>query len=313
MIKSFQADEMNMQASGHTRLMNYIIGMCKKDTHWITTLSDLGYEVQILEQTIHLSTGYAVKPDVVSASNSLLHSLVIDVKGGKTVDQSQLDRYSDLKTDDLRWVSWNNVYDKSHLTLDVCICDLSENHNFIKLGNSKFPMLTFGPKTLSKEGNFKNHKLNSVFNDDISLENKTEPLSYYPFSDEDETSYIALHVIRTIVSISLKNSKKGIEMSEQQNKNQFVAFDDVLASNFNRIWKILSKEHKDALRTRIIGITERVFSDEKIKESLGIIQQKKGYRLTKNLSELQVEAQRLIEELESEKGQTTLGNFGIGI
>ncbi|HUK85089.1 MAG TPA: hypothetical protein VLU95_04430, partial [Candidatus Acidoferrum sp.] len=70
---------------------------------------------------------------------------------------------------------------------------------------------------------------------------------------------------------------------------------------------------KDALRTRIIGITERVFSDEKIKESLGIIQQKKGYRLTKNLSELQVEAQRLIEELESEKGQTTLGNFGIGI
>ena len=298
-----------MQPCGHTRLMNYIIGMCKKTKNWINAISDLGYEVQIIEQTIHTSSGDAVKPDVVSSSNILLHSLVFEVKGGKLLDEDQLNRYSGLAPDDLRWVTWNKSYDKAHLQLDVCICDLAENHQYIKMANHLFPMLTFSSTQLTKEGMFKNNKLNETFESSIPLSGKLQPLSYYPFSDEDDDSYISAHVIRTILSIVLKNSKRGYVLSEKEFEEQMVTFDDIMASNFNYIWKALSIEHKNALKTRIKNVMKVILADEELKASLGIIQQKKGYRVTRNLDQFQIEATRFIEELESQKGQTDLNQF----
>jgi hypothetical protein len=52
-----------------------------------------------------------------------------------------------------------------------------------------------------------------------------------------------------------------------------------------------------------------MLQDEKIRDSLGIIQQKKGYKITRNLEQFQREAIRFIEELESEKGQKSLSDF----
>jgi hypothetical protein len=298
-----------MQPCGHTRLMNYIIGMCKKTKNWINVISDLGYEVQIIEQTIHTSSGDAVKPDVVSSSNMLLHSLVFEVKGGKSLDKDQLNRYSDLMPDDLRWVTWNAVYDKLRLQLDVCVCDLAENHQFIRMANNRFPMLTFSSTELVKDGMFKNNKLNETFKNPISLNDKLQPLSYYPFSDEDDSAYIAMHVIGTILSIILKNSKRGCVLSEKELEKQLVTFDDIIASNFNYVWKALSIEHRNALKTKIGNVTRSILAREELKASLGIIQQRKGYRVTRNLDQFQIEATRFIEELESQKGQTDLARF----
>ena len=289
--------------------MNCIIGMCKKNRNWINVISDLGYEVQIIEQTIHTSSGDAVKPDVVSSSNMLLHSLVFEVKGGKSLNEDQLNRYSGLEPNDLRWVTWNEIYDKVHLQLDVCVCDLAENHQYIKTVNKRFPMLTFSPTELAKEGMFKNNRLNETFKNPISLDGKLQPLSYYPFSEEDDSAYIAMHVIRTILSIMLKNSKRGFTLSEKDLEKQLVTFDDIMASNFNYVWKALSIEHQNALKTKIGNVTRSILAREGLKESLGIIQQRKGYRVTRNLDQFQIEATRFIEELESQKGQTDLERF----
>ena len=291
--------------------MNYVIGMCRKNKEWITQLSDLGYELQIVEQTIHLSTGDSVKPDVVSSSNRLLHSLVFDVKGGRSLDEDQLARYSKLLPEDLRWVTWNEVYDKLNLKLDVCICDLDENHKFIKMTKNDFPVLTFSSNQLTKEGQFKNNTLNEAFKQPISLEGMMPPLSYYPFSEDDDSAYIATHVLRTLLSIALRKSKQGMEFSEDGLKQEIIEFNDVLAINFNPIWKALSTEHKKALTSKIQEITGRILENPEIKESLGIIQQRKGYKVSKNLNQFQEQAIRLIEELKSEKGQTKLSDLGI--
>jgi hypothetical protein len=239
------------------------------------------------------------KPDLVVASNRLLHSLVFELKGGKTLDIDQLKRYSSLMPNDLRWVT---VFDRTHLQLDVCICDFAENHSPIKMINQQFPMLTFGSEYLTKEGTFKRDKLNEAFGVPIDLRGKLQPLSFYPFSDEDEDSYIAVHVVRTLLSIALKNAKGGPDVFEEK----IITFDEIIASKFNYVWKVLSLEHKKALKSKISEVIERFLAKERVKESLGLIQQKKGYKITRNLEQFKKEAEEFIEELQS---QTPLSDF----
>ncbi len=283
--------------------MNSIIGMCKKNLNWISVLSDpeLNYEVQIIEQSISTSSGEVVKPDIVAASNRQLHSLVFELKGGKILKVDQLERYASLTASDLlRWVT---VFDRSHLEFDVCICDLAENHTLIKLvNNQKFPMLIFGSDFLSKEGMFKRAKLNDAFKQPMSLKGKSQPLSYYPFSDEDSTPYIALHVVQALLSIVLKNAQRGIDFSE----DELFAFDDVIAERFNYVWKVLSIEHKKALKLKISDATKRFLAKDEVKEALGIIQQKEGYKIAKNLAQFKKMAEKYIEELQT---QTPLNEF----
>lgn len=110
--------------------MNYIIGMCKKSKLWVTTLADLGYNAEIIEQRITTSSGQVVKPDVITVSNRLLHSLVFECKGGRIFDVNQLERYSSLAVENL--LRWITVFDRSNLQFDICITDLEANHGFIK-------------------------------------------------------------------------------------------------------------------------------------------------------------------------------------
>lgn len=280
--------------------MNAIIGMCKKNVDWVSVLADLGYEIQIIEQTMNTSSGDVVKPDIVVASNQLLHSLVFDAKGGITIDPDQLRRYSTLKSDDLRWVS---VFDRTHLQFNVCICDFVENHGLIKMANTQFPMLTFSSEVLTKEGKFNREKLNEVFKNPIDLKGKLPPLSYYPFSDVDEDPYIAMHVIRALLSIAMKNIKRG---SAEVLEESIITFDEVIAVRFNPVWKALSTEHRKALKAKITEVTKRALANEKVKEPLGLVQQKKGYKITRNLDQFKKAAEQFIEDLQS---QTTLGQF----
>ena len=75
-----------MSTSRHTRLINMIIGLCSKTACWPSVLHDLGYEVQLIEQTISLrESSQKITPDVIAVSNPLKHAIVIDCKSGKTL------------------------------------------------------------------------------------------------------------------------------------------------------------------------------------------------------------------------------------
>lgn len=292
-----------MQPCEHTKLMNAIIGMCKKNVGWITVLSDsdLNYEVQIIEQSVNTSLSEVVKPDVITASNRQLHSIVFELKGGKTLKLDQLKRYEGLTANDL--LRWITVFDRANLEFDVCICDLAENHELIKsVNNSKFPMLVFGSEFLVKEGKFKRAKLNEAFAEPISLKGKTQPLSYYPFSDEDSIPYIALHVIQALLSIIHKDIKQGKNIPEEM----LFTFNDIIAERFNYVWNVLSIEHKKALMLKINDATKRFLAKEGVKETLGIIRQKEGIKITKNLDQFKNIAEKFIEELQT---QTPLSGF----
>ena len=278
--------------------MNYIIAMCKHNKQWITVLTDLGYEAQIIEQSLTTSSGDIVKPDIITASNKFLHSIVFECKGGRTIDVNQLRRYSTLEADNLlRWVT---VFDRTSLQFDVCLSDLIENHRFIKSANQLFPMLTFDSEELFKTREFKSTKLNETFKEPISLKGKIPPLFYYPFSEEDKDSYIAVHVIRALVSIALKNSKGGPDVFEKS----IVSCDEIVAQNFNHVWLALSMSHRRRLKEKIREVIRRIMARESMKEALGIIQQKQGYKIVKNLEKLREQAEALVEELKSQRPMT---------
>lgn len=277
--------------------------MCKPNINWVTVLTDhdLNYDIQVIEQSISTSSGDVVKPDLVTASNRQLHSIVFEVKGGKTIKGDQIDRYGGLTANDLlRWVT---VFDRAHLEFDVCICDFEENHSQIKsVNNNRFPMLVFGSESLTKEGFFKRSKLNEAFANPISLKGKVQPLSYYPFSDEDTIPYIAFHVIQALLSIIHKGTKQGMPISEET----LLTFDDVIAERFSYVWKVLSIEHRKALRLKIIDVTKRFLARPDVKEVLGLMQQKEGYKITKNLDQFKKIAEKFLEELQT---QTPLSEF----
>ena len=70
-----------MSISEHTRLVNKVIGLCKDTACWPSFLYDLGYNIQLVEQTISLrESAQKITPDMVAVSNKLVHAMVIDCK-----------------------------------------------------------------------------------------------------------------------------------------------------------------------------------------------------------------------------------------
>ena len=93
-------------------------------------LHDLGYAVQLVEQTISLQkSAQKITPDVVVVSNNLVHAMVIDCKSGKNIDSDQDRRYESLKSRDLAYHI--TVYDRKHLTHVTCYADEAANHEFL--------------------------------------------------------------------------------------------------------------------------------------------------------------------------------------
>src|SRR5215204_2760920 len=131
--------------------MNYLIGLSKETGNWPSTLSDLGYEVQLIEKSIRTSSLQKIKPDLIVVSNKYLHSIVFDCKGGTSVEHDQIERYAGLSKND--FVNWIDVYSRE-ITFDVCFSDLLENHSEIMLKVGNLPVLTFGEDKITKDNSF---------------------------------------------------------------------------------------------------------------------------------------------------------------
>lgn len=289
-----------MKPSNHTRLMNYIIGMCKTHNDWIPILNNLGYDPSIIEQRIRTSSGETVKPDIIVTSNKLIHSLVFECKGGTTVDGEQIRRYGTLTENDLRWV---DVYTFDNFHFDVCIADIEKNHSAILPHiNNIFPIITFGDKKLFKTGEFGEKMVNQALQKPISLKGKIPPLFYYPFSEEDEKSYIIPFVMRGLVSIAIKKAKGGTSVFDRE----LITRDEIVEKVFNPVFKTLSIKQQGLLKKKIREVMSLVLSREESKEALGIIEGRKGYKITAQLGKLIQEAEKIMKEF---KTQQFITNF----
>ena len=219
----------------HTRLINYIIGFCKEDPLWVCPLKKLKYKPQIIEQTISLSDGTKVTPDIVLSSNRLAHILVCECKGGSTVSMEQATRYKKLTTSDLsRWVRLPT----GEMSHDVCYVMFETNMNSAP---NTFPVLTFSDHVKKHGEKFGQHDLETVFSQAIHIGNLQPTLSYYPFSANDDMYDITAYVLRAVVSLVQQNC-----MPSEDTKQ----LDEILKKSHN-MYKLLSQKHKNELKKKI--------------------------------------------------------------
>lgn len=199
-----------MSPSKHTRLINRVIGLCNDTPYWPRILHDLGYAVQLVEQTISLQkSAQKITPDVVVVSNNLKHAMVIDCKSGKNIDSDQDHRYESLKSRDLAYHI--TVDDRKHLAHVACYVDEVANHEFLE-PYTKLPFITFGYDTVSGIRDFGKKEVNEKLCRQVSLTEMLEPTGYYPFSPNDKDSAIISHVLSGLLSYLIQRGRESPSM-----------------------------------------------------------------------------------------------------
>jgi len=277
-----------MRPSNHTLLMNMVIGLCKKTPGWPSILKDLGYDVDWIEPRLINSEGKRVVPDLMLTSNRLLHSLIVECKGGKTLDMDQFNRLTKLDVNSI--VDRASVYDVSKLKMDICFTSFEEHlEDIVKIVKDTFPILVFSNNNLNKEGAFKLEDLNRVLSDGISLEGKAPPTSYIPFTDEDDISIIAMYVLQELVAKALKSSKDDV-----------LEFDaEKLLNSIFPVWSKFDEGAKKRLRNKVNKVIREIILKklhgkylEKLKDS--------PIWVAKTLDPFREECEKLLRYLETQ-------------
>lgn len=229
-----------MLANDHTRLINRFIGLCTNTEKWPSTLYDIGYSVQLIEQVLKLRSGGAVVPDVVAVSSKHNHILVVDCKSGGNIDHDQDTRYTQLTSDVLfRIVDVREPLKTNH---KFCYADTETHHENLKL-HTTHPFVTFGVHTIKGEGDFGDQQTNMALCSTTSLDGMREPTNLYPFSHSDDNDLIAFYVLQGLVSRALKKSIK------RSTNNDTLAVE--LLEKTHTLFKTLGAEHKKQLIKKI--------------------------------------------------------------
>lgn len=258
----------------------------------------MGYDVQIIEQRIRTAKGDIVKPDLILATNKTpSHVLLIECKSGNSLDQAQIQRYSDVNTLSFKpfvTFRWDN------LTFEISLVDSSENHAQIVRQNSGLPIITFGEEQISKTGTFQRKPLDQAFETPLSIEGMKPPLHYYPFSDDEDPRVVARYILRALISLS---SRRGGGLA----LDGAILTHNSMLETVHDCWNLLSDSHKANLRNRVRETVQYLFTNfPKLKEQLEELNSKSGVRVTGTLQSLQRTCTEIMTELEQ---RTTMLDF----
>lgn len=236
-------------------------------------LHDLGYAVQLVEQTISLQkSAQKITPDVVVVSNNLVHAMVIDCKSGTNIDSDQDSRYESLESRDLAYHV--TVHAPNLLTHTVCYADEVTNHEFLK-PHTNLPFITFGSDAVSGIRDFGKKEVNDKLCGQVSLTGMLEPTGYYPFSPDDKDSAIIPHVLSGLLSYLVRRGRES----------RPTAVDSALAKEVLKIihplYGQISSRHRQRLTQRIklmIGVCKN--RNREFRQQLNKIEQGKDSQAT---------------------------------
>jgi len=275
--------------SEHTLLINKVIGLTRKISHWPSILRDLGYNVDLIGATYLNKDGRETTPDLTLTSNRQLHILLVECKGGKTVNEDQLERYTKLTEESIR--DKVSVYDPRRITFDICYITTDKHYEYVLFQINKiyaFPLLIFSKTSISKRNNFQNAVLNREFSRDIKINGKT-PISFYPFDENDDPALIAVYVFREIVAQALRHSTDDYEIDLEE-----------ILSTVHPLWKYFSHNKKTALLRKVNSILLD-YQRKELKNHIRKVKRTRKWRATKSLQALANVCQKLIDELEQQK------------
>ncbi len=283
----------SLKPSLHTLLINYAIGLCKRNQHWPQVLADLGYDIQVIEQRIRNSKGEIVKPDIILSTNKHKpHALILECKGGITIDGTQLGKYNDI--DKENFAHWVTVHSPEQLTFEVCLMDSDSNHNVVMKYNSNFAIITFESKQITKSHRFINQELDNVFGNPISLQGAVPPMNYYPFSENDDLRVIIPYVLRALVSMVVQKGRGGQNVLQES-----VFLHEDMLQRIHPYWRILSQDQQGILKDKVRKIVQYLMQkNPTLRTQIEEIQARAGVRVTASLQALQKSCEDIIAEME---------------
>ena len=288
-----------MEISNHTLLVNQMIGLCKRVDFWPSTLRDLGYSVEQIEPSLKTSSGEVINPDIRLTSNRLLHTLIVECKGGSVIDDSQIDKYSLLTRETI--INETTVYDPTRLEFEVTFACCSEFKDIIQKRIGMYPLFTFSNEFIKKENNFENTALNTAFSAPIKLPDFSKPpVSFYPFDDQDNSSFIALHVFQQLLVLAYKGNSNEI----------LINTDEILKRIFQQMWENIHEKKKKKIRSKVNNILTQYTSRSDLSGYLEKIRGKQTWRISRSLEAFRNRCQKIIEDLEKQPTmQSTISNY----
>ncbi len=185
-------------------LLNAVISLCFPSPGQEGTLGRLGYKVYWLEAPIQGNTGKVVA-DLVVASSTENHSMLLEAKGGANIDPPQATKYAAV-TPDVAWdvlavetlapqqhmldpvVLGNNCYaDRLALGLEECKVDL--------------PLLVAHPMQITlHKGRLARVSVDTAFRDGVQVDMRAVAGAFLHFDDTSSEADIAPYVSRCLVN-----------------------------------------------------------------------------------------------------------------
>ncbi|WP_139326645.1 hypothetical protein [Natrinema saccharevitans] len=233
------------ELSWHTHQINLWIALSKFQPTFSTTLGEIGYECDVIEERLYLHDGDGndiIHPDVVLTESEDSHSLVVDCKS-EEVDPDQLRRYLRLNENEDQLVIQGLVNDveSDNLTADTVLSSFSELSGEDVL--DEFAIVHFdqdpysGLAIWNLDGHeFEDKDVKEQFPINIK---PSEPLptGHYPFDiyEADKEAMVS-NIFSTVISLSMKEGELSI--------------DDIL-DHSHPYWDKLGQGKRDELRDRV--------------------------------------------------------------
>jgi hypothetical protein len=131
-----------------------------------------------------------------------------------------------------------------------------QNHQHIAVKNKIFPIISLSKNEIRKTGKFSKKEVEEQFKNNIKIDSSMkEPLSYYPFSENDDKTVIIPYVLRAIVTILTDKRRKGRNVFDSATFD-----DDEILTTIHKMWDTLSEDHKKSLKTKINTIIRDLHS-----------------------------------------------------
>lgn len=218
-------------------MANLVIGMCRGDEGLPSLLRDLDYDVQWIELEFANSQGKRVRPEAVTASERVRHTLLWEWKSGRSVPADQLRRYAGVTSQDLRERAFLGPSACENHDVTICAQGADSSRAIegaVSAEGLRFPVLEVDNGGLSLVANeFAIGELSAGFRPKLEVDMDRVSRAYLPFDHESDDWVIAQECVTGVIEL----------MSSREPR---VLLEDLLARVF-LAWGAVSAEYRRQL------------------------------------------------------------------
>jgi hypothetical protein len=252
-------------ASFNLRMLNLWIGLCRGAAGLPKELRKLGYQDKAIEFAFNNSKNEAVVPELIACSRPLKHTMLLEWKSGNNTDDSQLKRYANVTSADIRGrvAAATGAHD-SHDVVVVGEASRCERLEKGLSGKYSFPLLGVDSSGIALRLNtFVEPRLARVFSPKLQINESRWPVSFVPFESTSPLWVVAESVIPAVLesfhsgdSVLLLNAllPEVVDawniMSDAEQKRMRTAVQQVITAAARRHFSRFLKRNREYERTR---------------------------------------------------------------